>query len=134
MLAEAHEVCPTTTRRLVAAGALLVDVREQNEIAALAFDVPGVIHIPLLELETSWQELPKDRDLIFVCKSGARSLKATYYMQFRGHDRVSNMSGGIVKWMQKGFPVVGRRHPAAACAVSDCGAGCPSVSSAGGCC
>ena len=38
MLAEAKEVCPTTTRRLVNEGVMLVDVREVNEVQALAFD------------------------------------------------------------------------------------------------
>ena len=42
-LPQAREVCPTTTRRLLGDGALLVDVRELNEVAQLAFDVPGTL-------------------------------------------------------------------------------------------
>lgn len=134
MLAEAREVCPTTTQRLLDAGALLVGVREPSEVAALAFDVPGVIHIPLLELDARWAELPKDRDLIFACESGARSLKATYYMQYRGFERVNNMTGGIVRWMQKGFPVKGVRHEVTGCTSGACAAGCPPASGNAGCC
>ena len=114
MLEEAKQVCPTTTQRLVREGALLVDVRERNEVAALAFNVPEVVNIPLLELEQRWPELPKDRDIVLVCENGARSLKATYYLQFQGFTRVSNMEGGIVKWMGKNFPVIGQRHRAPA--------------------
>jgi hypothetical protein len=40
-LPPAREVCPTTTRRLLAEGALLVDVRERAEVARMAFDVPA---------------------------------------------------------------------------------------------
>ncbi|MDZ7812940.1 MAG: rhodanese-like domain-containing protein [Ideonella sp.] len=109
-LEEAKQVCPTTTQRLVREGALLLDVREPGEVAALAFNVPDVVNIPLLALEQRWAELPKDRDIVVVCESGARSLKATYFLQFHGFTRVSNMEGGILKWMRKNFPVIGQRH------------------------
>jgi hypothetical protein len=42
-----REICPTTTQSWVSEGALLVDVREANEIAELAFDVPIILEIPL---------------------------------------------------------------------------------------
>ena len=41
-LPQARGVCPTTTRRLLGEGALLVDVRERPEVAPLAFDVPSM--------------------------------------------------------------------------------------------
>lgn len=109
MLEEAKEVCPTTTRRLLGEGALLVDVREPSEVAAFAFDVPDVFNIPLSELEQRWNEVPHDREVVLVCDTGARSLKATYFLQFHGYSNVSNMGGGIVKWSIKGFPVKGQR-------------------------
>lgn len=109
MLQEAKEVCPTTTRRMAAEGALVVDVREPGEVRALAFGVPAIVNIPLSELERRWSELPRDRELVMVCQSGARSLKAAYFLQFHGYTQVSNMGGGILKWMQKGLPVIGQR-------------------------
>ncbi|WP_296510323.1 rhodanese-like domain-containing protein [Rhodoferax sp.] len=120
MLDEAKEVCPTNTRRMLAEGAVMIDVREPNEVAAFAFDVPGVLNIPATQLESRWTEIPSDKPVVFVCQSGARSLKATYFMQFQGYKNVSNMSGGIVKWSAKGFPVKGARA-ANAC---DCSTGC----------
>ena len=109
MLEEAKEVCPTTTRSLLGEGALMIDVREPSEVAAFAFDVPDVINIPLSKLEQRWNEVPRDREVVLVCDTGARSLKATYFLQFHGHTNVSNMGGGIVKWSIKGFPVKGQR-------------------------
>jgi hypothetical protein len=50
-LPPAREVCPTTTRRMLAEGALMVDVRELGEVAQVAFDVPGVVLMPLSELQ-----------------------------------------------------------------------------------
>lgn len=126
ILAEAKEVCPTTTRRLLSQGALLVDVREPNEVAALSFDVDSVVNIPLSQFEQRWSELPRDRELVLVCETGGRSLKATYFLQYQGFERVANMGGGLVKWMTKGFPVKGQRHvPAAAEASLCCGGAAP---------
>lgn len=133
-LEEAKQVCPTTTRRLVDEGALLVDVRERAEVARLAFDVPAIVTMPLLELEQRWCELPKDRELVLVCESGGRSLKATYYLQFQGFTRVSNMEGGLLKWMRKGFPVIGQRIEApASAAFVCCGGSSEQTRSATGC-
>lgn len=120
MLEEAKQVCPTTTRRLVGEGALLLDVRERAEVARTAFDVPAIVNIPITELEQRWSELPRDREIVLVCETGARSLKATYYLQYHGFQRVSNMQDGLLKWMRKGFPVIGERYDAPAAATSSC--------------
>ena len=101
---------------------MLLDVREPGEVAAFAFDVPDVLTIPMSVLEQRWSEVPRDRDVVVVCEVGMRSLKATYYLQFHGYTRVSNMGGGIVKWAQKGFPVKGQRLTASASATGCCGA------------
>lgn len=78
------------------------------------------MNIPLTELEQRWSELPQDRDIVLVCETGERSLKATYYLQFHGFKRVSNMQDGLLKWMRKGFPVVGERHETAVATGSSC--------------
>lgn len=106
-LPPASEVCPTTARRLIAAGALLVDVRELSEVTQVAFDVPSVLLMPLSELELRFAELPRDRDLVLVCQVGQRSLKATYFLMVHGYTRVANMEGGILKWARLGFPIKG---------------------------
>ena len=120
MLSEAKEVCPTKTRRLISDGALLVDVREPPELTACAFDVPAIVNIPLSEFEQRWSELPQDRELVTVCRVGERSLKATYYLQYHGYTLVSNMSGGIAKWVRKGFPVKGQLAADAVAPASFC--------------
>lgn len=106
-LPPAREVCPTTTRRLMGEGALLVDVREPPEVAALAFDVPGVLLMPMSELEQRFADLPRDRQLVLVSAVGERSLKATYFLMYRDYTQVANMEGGIMKWARKGFLIKG---------------------------
>jgi rhodanese-related sulfurtransferase len=132
-LPAAREVCPTTTRRLLAEGALLVDVRERAEVARMAFDVPALVQMPLSEFERRFDELPRDRPLVLACESGPRSLKATYFLMFQGFTDVANMDGGLTKWARKGFPVAGTAVPAGAAAAACCG---PAIttSTASGCC
>ena len=129
-LPAAREVCPTTTRRLLTEGALLVDVRERPEIERLAFDVPEIVFMPLSEFEQRFAELPRDGQLVMVCQTGARSLKATYFLMYQGYAQVANMEGGIFKWASKGFPITGAPGRAASSASSCCGG----PAAAGACC
>lgn len=104
-----NEICPTQTRVWIKRGALLVDVREKEEVDQLAFDVPSIINIPLSEFDARFRELPMDRELVMVCRSGARSLRATGFLVNHGYDpvKVVNMKHGILKWAFKGFPLQG---------------------------
>lgn len=88
-------------------GGLMVDVRRTNEVADVTFDVPNYVNIPLDELEDRYKEIPTDRDVVLVCRSGERSLKAIYYLMNQGYRRISNMKGGILSWASKGFPTSG---------------------------
>jgi rhodanese-related sulfurtransferase len=135
-LPQAREVCPTTTRRLLGEGTLLVDVRERAEVARLAFDVPGVVVLPLSEFEQRFAELPRDRDLVLACESGPRSLKATYFLMFQGYTRVANMDGGIQKWARKGFPIQGARIAGtdASAVTGGCCGPTPTAAATGSCC
>jgi len=103
------EICPTTTQEWVKKGALLVDVREKDEVAELAYDVPNIINIPLSEFEERFTEIPKDQYVVMVCKSGGRSLRAAGFLINHGYDpnKVVNMQHGIIRWVQKGFPTKG---------------------------
>lgn len=101
------EICPTTTQEWVKNGALLVDVREENEVNELAYDVPNIINIPLSQFESRFSEIPKDQDVVMVCRSGGRSLRAAGFLINHGYDRVVNMEHGMIRWAQKGFPTKG---------------------------
>lgn len=102
-----QEICPTTTQHWIKNGALLVDVREMDEVAQLAYDVPNIINLPLSVFEEYFAELPKDKELVMVCRSGARSLRAAGFLVNHGYDKVVNMKHGLIRWAQKGFPTKG---------------------------
>jgi rhodanese-related sulfurtransferase len=101
------EICPTTTQEWVKNGALLIDVREKDEVSELAYDVPNIINIPLSEFEERFNEIPKDKDVVMVCKGGGRSLRAAGFLVNHGYTNVVNMQHGIARWVQKGFPTKG---------------------------
>ncbi len=107
------EICPTTTQSWLKNGALLLDVREKDEVEELAYDVSDLIHIPLSEFELRYNEVPKDRDVIVACKGGGRSLRAAGFLINHGYssERVVNMQHGMMRWAQKGFPTKGNLRP-----------------------
>ncbi len=86
-------------------GALLVDVRERDEIAAAAFGVEEVLVLPLSEAEGHLEELPRDRPIIWACRSGRRSRQIGEALWPQGFDRAVNLEGGIIAWARAGLPV-----------------------------
>jgi len=122
-LPEAREVCPTTTRRLLAEGALLLDVREKDEVERVSFADCEVLNIPLSAFEQRWSEVPRNREVIVASMNGEASLKATYFLMYQGYDRVTNMKQGMVRWIERGFPIIGDASVPSVGAESGCGCG-----------
>ncbi|MFZ4735754.1 MAG: rhodanese-like domain-containing protein [Bradymonadia bacterium] len=83
-------------RRLVAEGALLLDVRSIGEFQAGHLD--GAVHVPLHELEQRSRELgPPERPIVVYCQSGVRSAQALRTLTRHGFQRVYNL-GGLSNW------------------------------------
>ncbi|MBC6995223.1 rhodanese-like domain-containing protein [Neolewinella lacunae] len=98
-------VAPNAVLPMVAQGTLVIDVREANEIEVLAYDVPGVINIPLSELPDRLAELPTDRPLILACRTGLRSAKAGNLLAAAHFAPLFHIEGGIIAWEAAGLPV-----------------------------
>jgi rhodanese-related sulfurtransferase len=94
------QVDPTETARLIADGALLLDVRELDEWAA--GHAPGAVHVPLGQLDPA--TLPRDRVVVAICRSGNRSGTAARWLAAAGID-VRNLAGGMKAWAADGHPV-----------------------------
>jgi rhodanese-related sulfurtransferase len=73
----------------------IIDVRDAAEVAE--GKIPGALHIPLGLLEFRMHELDKDKEYIMVCRSGARSGRATQLLESHGYS-VVNMVGGMMTW------------------------------------
>jgi len=98
------EVSPAEASQMQASGALILDVREQDEWDA--GHVEGATLIPLGELANRLSELPKDRQIIVMCKSGNRSAKGRDLLLANGFIQVTSMAGGITAWIEAGLPTV----------------------------
>jgi len=87
-------------------GALLLDVRESDEYAAM--HAPNAKLIPLGQLGSRLQEIAayKDKPIVVMCRSGRRSAQAVSLLQQAGYTQVSNVKGGIQAWQADGLEVV----------------------------
>ncbi|MES2398168.1 MAG: rhodanese-like domain-containing protein [Bacteroidota bacterium] len=97
-------------------GALIIDVREPDELAELAYDVEDIKNIPLSELESRSAEVPKDKQVIVVCKKGGRSSQAYEILKGKGFENIANMQGGMDAWEEKGLPTISGGEKKACCA------------------
>ena len=90
-------------RRLLAEGALLIDVREESEHAAGA--IPGDRLVPrgVLEFEIGKLSRP-EQPILLYCRSGRRSALAADSLQGLGYAKVWSLAGGYLAWEAAGRP------------------------------
>ena len=79
-------------------GLNLIDVREVDEVTD--GKIPGAMNIPLGLIQFRMHELDKSKEYIMVCRSGARSSRATQFLESYGF-KVINMAGGMLAWEGK---------------------------------
>lgn len=96
------EVSVDEASRLRDAGAFVLDVRQPEEWAS--GHIPDATLIPLGELATRIAEVPSDRQVVVVCRSGNRSAQARDILLDAGHPSVTSMAGGMNDWTSAGYP------------------------------
>ncbi len=94
---------PEVAVNAVPDGAYLLDVREKEEWTA--GHAPSAVHIPLSELNARASEVPEDRDVYVICRSGGRSAQAVSAFNNSGW-KTSNVGGGMHAWASAGLPMV----------------------------
>lgn len=82
----------------------VLDVREIDEWNQ--GHIPGSTHVPLGELAYRLDEIPRDREIMVICRSGNRSLEAVNLLQDAGYNLAVSISGGLNAWSSSGYPVV----------------------------
>lgn len=95
---------PVVHARELGEDVYLVDVREDDEWAA--GHAPGAVHLPMMELPGRLDEIPGDRDVVVVCRTGHRSAEVVGYLIGRGFSQVRNLADGMVGWASAGRPLV----------------------------
>jgi len=90
-------------RRLLADGAVLVDVRSSNEWRA--GHAPSATHIPMEQLGSRMRLLPIGTPIVTACRAGSRSAQAAAMLRSAGYT-VSNLRGGMLAWQRAGERIV----------------------------
>ena len=78
---------------------VILDVREASEAAICS--LPGARLIPLGELPRRLGELDPSAEIVVRCKSGGRSARAVALRREKGFTRASNLTGGILSWINE---------------------------------
>ena len=74
----------------------VLDVREgwERDIARLA----DTVHMPMNEIPARLDEIPRNCEIVVMCKSGGRSLRVAQFLLQQGFSPVVNLTGGILEW------------------------------------
>lgn len=73
----------------------LVDVREDEEVQEGMIE--GAKHIRMNDIPDNLDYFDKEKEYIFICRSGRRSENVCHYLQEQGY-KVANMDGGMMHW------------------------------------
>jgi rhodanese-related sulfurtransferase len=82
-----------------------IDVRGEHEFVGPLGHLVGAYLIPLPELARRTAEIPRDRPLLLICRSGVRSAKACAQLVELGLGPVLNLAGGMIAWRRANLPV-----------------------------
>jgi len=84
-------------------GGFLLDVRNPPELKVES--VPGAVNIPLPQLRSRLGELPRDREILVICRSAVRAYYATRILLQNGF-AAKNISGGMLSRSMLGLAAV----------------------------
>jgi len=98
-----REIPVAEASELRESGAFMLDVRTQEEWDE--YHMPGATLIPLDQLASRLAEVPRDKDVVVVCRSGNRSADGRDILLDAGYESVTSMAGGMSEWRADGYPV-----------------------------
>lgn len=98
------EISISEAKAMQDAGAFMLDVREPSEWNEM--HMPGATLIPLGQLSSRLNEVPKDKPVVVVCRSGNRSAQGRDILAANGFTSVTSMAGGMNQWQGAGLPTV----------------------------
>jgi len=81
----------------------LIDIRSDAEVAQGI--LPNAEHLAMHLIPLRMHDLPKDKDVVLYCRSGARSYHACNFLAQQGVSNAINLHGGIIAWARSGFEV-----------------------------
>jgi rhodanese-related sulfurtransferase len=102
-MSEMTNVDAARAQEMIQEGALLLDVREDDEWDA--GHAANALHVALSSVPDVLGDLPRDRVIVCVCRSGGRSARAGNFLTEQGFD-VVNLEGGMTAWRDSGLELV----------------------------
>lgn len=97
---EVHELLRSPEKDKIA----FIDVRRGDEWNTGYAE--GFNHIALVDLPLHLSQLSSYEKVYFMCRGGVRSEQACAIMKKAGYENAFSVSGGILAWHKKGYPVV----------------------------
>ena len=98
------EISVTELEKLIAAGSLVIDVRETDEFAA--GHVPTAVSIPLSTVQDRVDEFRHQGTVYVICQVGGRSMRACQYLADFDINNLVNVAGGTTGWIALGNDVI----------------------------
>jgi rhodanese-related sulfurtransferase len=127
-----NEISPAMAYQYLQSGGLLIDVRENDEVKQLAFDIANSQNIAYSTFDENYMNIPKNQKLVIACHLGIRSLRTAQFLVVQGWnvENIFSLKGGIEAWKNNKFPVkVALRSFSMAKPITSCGCGGNSSSS-----
>lgn len=84
--------------------AVMLDVRELNEVKLESVQLDRVINHPMSVIEDRLPYISKDQNIITACPGGVRSVKVAGLLIAHGYPDVASLDGGLMTWKAMGFP------------------------------
>ena len=102
-----NEISPAMANEHIQSGAILIDVRENDEVKQLAFDIANIQNIAYSTFDENYKNIPRDKKLIIACHLGIRSLRAAQFLVVQGWniENIFSLKGGIEAWKNAKLPV-----------------------------
>lgn len=113
--------------------AVLIDVREENEVKLEFVSLDNILYHPMSLIMNRLNFISKDQNIIVACPGGVRSTKVANLLNMQGYPNVANLDGGFTMWKEQGFPF---KFNTTNNIATGCGCGCSTVASnnGDGCC
>ena len=84
--------------------AVMLDVRELNEVKLESVPLDRVINHPMSVIMDRLPYIAKDQNIVVACPGGVRSVKVANLLVMHGYPHVANLDGGLMLWKAKGLP------------------------------
>ncbi|HWK50782.1 MAG TPA: molybdopterin-synthase adenylyltransferase MoeB [Steroidobacter sp.] len=95
VMAQVRRLSPVQLRELLGQVAI-IDVRSPSEFSVS--HLTGAVNIPVSDVQRRFDEIPRDQPVVFICRSGARSMTASAIATRAGLTEVAHLEGGLLGW------------------------------------